>query len=279
MNTTASLKVLTKILFNKLGYTITRSTERRFPYTTAQSFENGGPTFLFWIANLLGEHLYTIPWIGDPEYHGIKELISANGIKRVLEVGTHHGKYTLAIANLVGKGGSVIGYEADPMSVLIAQANMALNSVSNVKIIGKAIGAKRGKFTYNRSSMAGAVGIFKKSYNPELLQIPMVTLDEEIEGPVDMLKIDVEGFEGQVLKGCQRLLEKRPCLALEIHMPFLASYKTSFEQIAQLAHLNDYEGIIYDNKFVNIEHLRKWDGIESTTRDFVIHLFLSPKKI
>jgi hypothetical protein len=41
-------------------------------------------------------------------------------------------------------------------------------------------------------------------------------LDHEY-GPFDVLKVDVEGFERQVLQGSKKLLARRPRLMLEIH--------------------------------------------------------------
>src|SRR6185295_11356708 len=43
-------------------------------------------------------------------------------------------------------------------------------------------------------------------------------LDELLDPPVDLLKIDVEGYEGPVLRGAEKLLARaRPALFVEIH--------------------------------------------------------------
>ena len=47
--------------------------------------------------------------------------------------------------------------------------------------------------------------------NAKVLEVPCVRLDEEfsVDLPIRVLKIDVEGYEGQVLAGADRLLQRR----------------------------------------------------------------------
>jgi hypothetical protein len=48
--------------------------------------------------------------------------------------------------------------------------------------------------------------------------VPLRRLDQLVTGCVDFLKIDVEGYEGQVLAGAEKLLAKhKPTLFLELH--------------------------------------------------------------
>lgn len=273
-----ALKQFAKTLFHRMGYTVTNTQGRRFPYVVERSFENGETVFDFWITSLVAEINYARSRTrDDPEYYAIKQLVKANKIHRVVEVGAHHGIYTLVIAGLLGDGGMIVAYEADPACALVAQANMALNSISNTRIICKAVGASSGHLLFN-TNVGVVIDNSKQPSEAGMLRVPVVSLDEEIKEPIDLLKIDVEGFEAEVLKGAQRLLEARPCLILEIHGPSLSKFGSSFEQVAQIANLHDYEGFIYDNRFVDLEHLRQWDGPEESPNDTVFHLFLSPRQ-
>jgi hypothetical protein len=78
----------------------------------------------------------------------------------------------------------------------------------------------------------------------EHLTARAVTGDEldEKYGPFGMLKVDVEGYEGQVLRGCRRLLARRPALALELHLDQLARFGTTVEEIFGMVAADEYEG-------------------------------------
>ncbi len=56
---------------------------------------------------------------------------------------------------------------------------------------------------------------------PAEFEVPATSLDAYfVDGPLDFVKLDVEGAEARVLRGMRRLLrERRPTLMVEFHTP------------------------------------------------------------
>lgn len=137
---------------------------------------------------------------------------------RVADVGANIGYILLLFERAVGPGGSVACFEPEPENVTELRRNVEANGFANVEIFPVAVGALPGTVSL-RSGLNGAVA----EDGSGDLTVPMVRLDDALPGPVDFVKIDVEGYEGHVLAGAQRLLaEHRPTLFVEIHPGFLA---------------------------------------------------------
>jgi FkbM family methyltransferase len=74
-----------------------------------------------------------------------------------------------------------------------------------------------------------------------LIDVPSVTLDEEfpVDLPIKLLKIDVEGHEGAILKGARRLLERRCINFILIELPKDAAGSLWGELMTQLNWLTE----------------------------------------
>ena len=92
-----------------------------------------------------------------------------------------------------------------------------------VKIIPKVVAERSGKVSFSQEE-SGYVQVVPVDSTNEL-EAESVSLDDECErlGLVpDLLKIDVEGYEGEVLRGAEQLLkEKGPTICLEVHLSYL----------------------------------------------------------
>lgn len=93
---------------------------------------------------------------------------------KVLDVGTKIGYFTVLAAQLVGEGGRVIGYEADPVAVRYLMENLALNGLQE------------------RCTLQA------EPWDRGLAEIERI----------DLLKIDLEGSEFHAFQGVRRLLRE-----------------------------------------------------------------------
>jgi len=68
------------------------------------------------------------------------------------------------------------------------------------------------------------------------LQVDAVRGDDLVKtyGPFNLLKVDVEGFEKQVLMGCPDILSQRPRLAYELHLALMGDFGASVGDIFDL---------------------------------------------
>ena len=131
-----------------------------------------------------------------------------------IDVGASIGVYTEVFSNAVGHEGRVVAIEPDPININ-ALASKFQNSESNVSIIKAAALDKNKKLflVQNRFSPAG------RYISNKGLPIQSVTVDEltsNIEIPVSLIKIDVEGAEGLVVYGGKKTIKKyRPVILVE----------------------------------------------------------------
>ena len=143
----------------------------------------------------------------------------------VVEVGASIGLYALAFAGRVGPEGHVTAFEPDPESASALEANVGVNGWRDrVTVISAAVGQRGGQVRF-----AAARGLESRiEMRPEVrdgvITVPLVGLDEALAGRrIDLIKIDVEGFEQQVLQGARTILteaHQRPrAILVEVH-PF-----------------------------------------------------------
>ncbi len=136
----------------------------------------------------------------------------------VLDIGTHHGLYTLLASKRLGPAGRVFSFEPSPRERRALRLHLALNLCRNVRVQGIALGSEDGEATLHvvKGSQTGCNSLRP----PEVIsstfpiRVRVSSLDAWLKlhniGAVHFIKLDVEGAELEVLKGAARLLEIRP---------------------------------------------------------------------
>lgn len=148
----------------------------------------------------------------------------------VYDVGGDQGIYTLFFARRVGPRGRVITFEPNPESHRRISDNVALNGFRNVDVRPLGLGERRDRLTFVFPEGEPARGSADASIQsqilgeraPQRIEIEVNSLDDEIASrrlpAPDLVKIDVEGLEGHVLRGMRETLKRaRPRLFIEIH--------------------------------------------------------------
>tara|TARA_B110001454_G_scaffold77216_1_gene74805 strand:- start:2074 stop:2919 length:846 start_codon:yes stop_codon:yes gene_type:complete len=151
----------------------------------------------------------------------------------VIDVGAHIGEYTLLGAKLSGSTGTVISIEPDHDTVKSLKENINLNNFKNCKVFEKAIGEKVETKILYKISEEDVYGYLDPYVENKKLkkysEIEVTTIDEIISlnniDTVNLLKIDVEGFEHEVLLGCENALKKDKIkkIIVELHPQYLES--------------------------------------------------------
>ena len=148
----------------------------------------------------------------------------------VYDIGADQGIYTLFFARKVGDKGRVITFEPNPVSYAHVVTNVALNKFPNVEIRNVAIGNTPGKLMFAFPAKDPGRGTADELIREQILKEPGSRAVEVDVEALDSLianaglprptfaKIDVEGFELQVLQGMSNTLRnQRPRLFIEIH--------------------------------------------------------------
>ena len=179
-----------------------------------------------------------------------------------LDIGSNVGLMTMFASRLVKDSGKVYSFEPDPTLMAILKENKSINGFENVNTYQKALGSNSGKSTLYRKPEVnrGAGSLIKgKTKHTNEVDVEVKTLDDfitENQVPnIKMVKIDVEGWELEVLKGGNKCFSgpKAPILSVE----FSASHPQKGGELLDLYHhirnLNDYR----------IFKLSRGKGIES----------------
>jgi FkbM family methyltransferase len=146
----------------------------------------------------------------------------------VYDVGAFHGLLTLFFASRARK---VVCFEPNTRNHSRLMENLELNGASNVEVRKAGVGSRHETRSMVGSPLMPGGSSVDASTAEALLhagvetvteEIPIVTLDEEIAQaglPVpDFIKIDIEGWEIEALRGARNILQSRkPALFLEMH--------------------------------------------------------------
>lgn len=176
--------------------------------------------------------LATNDWVGDGIYDGTFERPERRFFRRalrpgmvVLDIGAHHGLYSMIAARAVGPSGRVIAFEPSPRERKRLGTHRRINRFHHIDIEPLALGREPGRATLYLPPRRGS-GF--NSLNPaedlrsqaEPVEVVVSTLDIYLDShplQVDLMKIDVEGGELDVLTGARGVLASshRPAILCE----------------------------------------------------------------
>lgn len=147
----------------------------------------------------------------------------------VVEIGANVGALTLPLAQRVGPRGLVIAVEPQRPIFQMLAGMLALNGITNTLPIWAACGdATRSfihvpRYDHTQPNNYGGVELAADVPSGELVWCPslhdlLYTLD--MDRPVTLLKVDVEGMEPQVMTGAEPILRQhRPVCYIECDRP------------------------------------------------------------
>ena len=127
----------------------------------------------------------------------------------VLDIGAHHGFYTLLASRKVGPHGLVVAFEPSPREIQRLKWNLIINRCSNVRVESVAISGREGVSDF--FVCLGRETGFNSLRPPDVqeptrrITVRTTTLDGYLYQrriqTVDFVKIDAEGGELEILKG------------------------------------------------------------------------------
>ncbi len=141
----------------------------------------------------------------------------------VLEVGANIGYYALIEARICKK---IYAAEPHPKNFERLQTNIALNNYTNIEPYNLAFASQDGPIAMQCSDLSNWHSCKDiDDAAPGVINVKGQTIDSFVEGKLapSFIKMDVEGFEGHVLRGAQKTLRIIKHLFLEIHGDILSS--------------------------------------------------------
>jgi FkbM family methyltransferase len=119
----------------------------------------------------------------------------------------------------------IVAFEPDPESFRLLQANVAANGFEGVELLNVAVSFRQGTARFYgqfdvAEPMASAHSLRKDwgtQRSDRWIEVQTVRLADYISGPVDYLKLDIEGMENEVLPSIESRLHLVGAMGLEFH--------------------------------------------------------------
>lgn len=187
--------------------------------------------------------------------YGVHERNSTEEVKRIikpgmkiLEAGANIGYYALLETKLAGPAGHLYAIEPSPYNFDLLKRNLELNHIRNADLHQAAFGEKRDKvkfYMYDRSNLSSFIKREEMGMETKEIEVEMVTLDDFMKfKKVDFIRMDVEGYELEILKGAHQILssnEKPKFFFIEVHSELLHKKNSSARQIIEMLAGYGYE--------------------------------------
>jgi len=131
-----------------------------------------------------------------------------------IDVGANSGYYTLLAASRLKGTGKIISLEPQGAVYQRLKNNVESNRLENVKLLRKAAYSKSTKVTVGLPKWGDAETSIDYPDPVSFEEVDAVTIDSVCKTP-DVMKIDVEGYELEVLQGASMALRHVKCMIFE----------------------------------------------------------------
>lgn len=176
----------------------------------------------------------------------------------VIDIGANIGWFTMLSAHLVGSAGRVFAIEPGPVNGRFLLLNKAVNHFDQVTLIHAAASDDIQSLAYSSSFSNGFVSDLATATPAEVLDADIVfSLPIDLVVPatlsVDLIKVDVEGWEMKALNGARQIIERcKPWIIAEFTPPALEGFsKVTGEQFLQALGAYGYQfEVIHDHAVV-----------------------------
>jgi FkbM family methyltransferase len=174
------------------------------------TIQQNGYCLRFYPSNL-SEQLWLDRSWREPELRFVKAYLRLGD--HAIDVGANVGDTALTASLEVGTHGWVWAIEPHPRTFAFLTGNIRLNGAPNITAINAAAAAQPGRLMFEdgrRDDMnrVGELGV----------HVEVQRLDDIVShrGRIDLLKIDVEGYELPVLYGAPEILKATRCIYFEV---------------------------------------------------------------
>lgn len=187
---------------------------------------------------------------------------------KVIDAGANVGYYTVKWGCIIGQSGELHAFEPNPSMIPFVYENLRLNGLRHCTLHPQALGSDPCTLSLSSTPLNFGSATLTEDlpYGPGdiiAVDVPVTTIDLALHNMahVDFFKIDVEGFEPDVLQGSRGLISRSPNCAFQIEVRsnpsnagaiadmlfplshnkciFIIGHDTSLRPI-ELAHLDNY---------------------------------------
>jgi FkbM family methyltransferase len=204
----------------------------------------------------------------EPETLAALKKLTRPGF-RVLDIGANIGFFTVQLSSMVGPAGSVLAIEPQKENFRLLEANVGINHLTNVRLYNVAVGDTEGTASLYLSDWNGGMHRLYASVccTSAMESVPVTTVDLiTANDKIDLIKIDIEGYEFFALKGAENCLQRNPDIKIITEYCALSAIEAGSSPLAMLQyleglgfHASSLEGIPVDLDALKAEAV-KYEG-------------------
>lgn len=216
----------------------------QYPKGSVRTFDYEGIHLQLDIYDYVSHWLYF--GFRDDSHKTLMSLVKPG--QTILDIGTNYGTTILQFAKLLNGQGFAYGFEPDPLNFKLCQQNMSLNPFTNIEVENIGLGNTESSLylVVDTASNRGGNRISTQIDNREHTEVKVIKLDSwaitKNLSQVDLLKIDVEGYEYEVLKGGVELLKRfKPTLFIELDDENLRLQQSSALELVEFLQALGYQ--------------------------------------
>ncbi|MEM9446963.1 MAG: FkbM family methyltransferase [Cyanobacteria bacterium P01_E01_bin.6] len=166
-----------------------------------------------------------------------------------IDIGANFGMHTLYAAKHLGTHGKVFSFEPVSDNVALLKHHVHLNQLHQQIVIEPSAvsNSEKSHLSFFLAPEACSVTASLQQSQPSQsrITVPNIRFDDywkNINRPIQLIKIDVEGAELEVLRGAEKTLKKwKPLLLIEVHGFALPSFHTSLQEFQDFLRQLDYQ--------------------------------------
>jgi FkbM family methyltransferase len=164
----------------------------------------------------------------------------------VIDCGAHLGTLAITASKLVGATGRVIACEMHPRTYSYLAVNVKENQCANIELHNVAIGDEEKTVSVTDEYVSDINHVSPLG----TLQAPMRTIDSIAKGTdhIDLIKLDIEGYEFQALKGAMETLPKTRSVYFEAAPRNFARYGYTLRDILVFLQERGFDCYAFDEE-------------------------------
>lgn len=197
--------------------------------------KNGDHLFVDLSQNMCHRYFYDGECTNEEYTTAFFEEVLAPG-DVLVDIGANIGYFARIGAKLVGEQGTVHAFEPMPEALRVLKEN--IKGIPNIQLHEVALSAEQGtgEFSVNKHGDTSSLG-----RHPGALRTIRVSIDTlnnvlQTANRIDVIKIDVEGYELEVLRGAKKVLARHKPL---LYFEFIPDYTTK-----RLISIDDFRALL-----------------------------------
>lgn len=182
----------------------------------------------------------------------------------VIDAGANVGMFTYLAWECVRPSGRIVAFEPSAVHVEVITSNARKNRLSrSIEVHATAVGDVQGSALFSDDLDVSNRLTSHAPAGRSAHMVPVIRIDQVVDPPVALIKLDVEGAEYIALRGCEQLVrvEPPPVIVVEAHDHSLRRLGSSRSEVIQLLDEWGFQPVTFEEDSRQVQQCH-WDEVQ-----------------